>query len=405
MQLTHYKHTLRASYLAYMSHAVVNNFAPLLFITFQTTYGISLQQLGLLVSFNFAVQLCIDFLTAHFGDRIGYRASMVTAHIFAAAGLVGLGIFPDLFDDAYHGLLLAILLYAVGGGLIEVLVSPIVEACPTEEKSGNMSLLHSFYCWGHVLMVIISSVFFRIYGVSNWRILAVLWAVVPFCNIFYFAIVPIRRLTEKGKSYSVRKLFTMPAFWLFFVLMLAAGASEQAMSQWASAFAESGLHVSKTMGDLLGPCMFAVMMGLSRFIYAKNSEKISLQKFILCSSIFCIITYLLAVFSKNPMIALVGCGLCGFSVGIMWPGTLSLASAGVPMSGTAFFALLALAGDIGCSVGPGYVGLISGWFNDSLKAGLLLAMVFPIMMVLGVVIYRHWEKSDTFKCMLHENDC
>lgn len=392
MQLSHYKHTLRACYLAYMSHAIVNNFAPLLFITFQNTYGISLQQLGFLVSFDFAIQLCIDFLTAHLGDRIGYRASMVIAHIFAAVGLVGLGVFPDLFDNAYHGLLLAILLYAIGGGLIEVLVSPIVEACPTEQKSGNMSLLHSFYCWGHVLMVIISTIFFQMFSLSNWRILAILWAIVPFCNIFYFAIVPIHRLTEGKKSHSIRKLFTMPVFWLFFTLMLAAGASEQAMSQWASAFAESGLHVSKTMGDLLGPCVFAIMMGLSRIIYAKNSEKISLQKFILGSSVFCVITYMLAVFSKNSVIALMGCGLCGFSVGIMWPGTISLASARVPMGGTAFFAFLALAGDIGCSAGPGYVGLISGWFHDSLKTGLFLALIFPIMMILGVLILCHSEK-------------
>lgn len=393
MQLTSYKHTLKASYIAYMSHAIVNNFAPLLFITFQNTYGISLQQLGFLVSFNFGVQLCVDFLAAHFVDRIGYRTSMVMAHIFASLGLVGLGFFPDLFANAYHGLLLAILCYGLGGGLIEVLISPIVEACPTEEKSGNMSLLHSFYCWGHVLMVILSTAFFQIFGIHNWKVLAVLWAIVPFCNCFYFAKVPIRHLTEEGQSYSIKQLFTMKEFWLFFILMLAAGASEQAMSQWASAFAESGLHVSKTLGDLLGPCMFAVMMGLSRILYAKNAEKLSLQKFILGSSVLCVITYLLAVFSRNPVIALLGCGLCGFSVGIMWPGTLSLASARVPLGGTAFFAFLALAGDVGCSAGPGYVGVISGWFGDSLKSGLLGAIVFPVIMIVGVLVLLRSNKK------------
>ncbi len=392
MVLTQYKHTLRASYLSYMTHAVVNNFAPLLFVTFQNTFGISLQQLGLLVSFNFTIQLIVDFLTAHFGDRLGYRRAMVIAHLLETLGLVGLGLLPDLFAAAFHnacyGLLLAILLYAAGGGLIEVLVSPIVEACPTEEKSASMSLLHSFYCWGHVLMVMISTLFFRIFGLSNWRILALLWAVIPFCNMFYFAVVPIRRLTEEGKSCPVRRLFRLPAVWLFFMLMLASGASEQAMSQWASAFAESGLHVSKSMGDLLGPCLFAAMMGLSRIVYAKNSARISLTKYIFGSSVLCILTYLVAVFAANPMVALIGCGLCGFAVGILWPGTISLASAGVPAGGTAFFAFLALGGDIGCALGPGYVGMISGWFHDSLKAGLLFAVVFPVLVIAGLFALR-----------------
>lgn len=392
-KLTSYKHTLRASYLAYMSHAIINNFAPLLFITFRNTYGISLAQLSLLVSLNFAIQLCIDFLSAHFADRVGYRSSMIMAHLFASAGLVGLALFPNAFANAYHGLLLAVSLYAIGGGLIEVLVSPIVEACPTQEKSGNMSLLHSFYCWGHVLMVILSTAFFQLFGVENWRILALVWAIVPLSNVFYFAVVPLRRLTEEGKAHSVGKLFGMPVFWLFFALMLAAGASEQAMSQWASAFAESALHVSKAMGDLLGPCLFAVMMGLSRILYAKNSERISLRAFLLGSSALCVATYLIAVFSPNALVALMGCGLCGFSVGIMWPGTLSLASASVPLGGTAFFALLALAGDVGCSAGPGLVGLVSGLFDDSLKAGLLFALLFPVMMILGVLLLRKRERS------------
>ena len=385
-KLTHYEHTLRASYISYMSHAIVNNFTSLLFVMFYTSFGISFQKLGLLVSFNFGIQLCMDLLIAKFGDKLGYRRLMVVSHLLMGAGLVGLAFLPGLFADPYIGLLLAILLYATGGGIIEVLVSPIVEACPTEEKSGNMSLLHSFYCWGHVLMVLISTIFFALFGIKNWRILTILWALVPFCNVFYFSVVPIRHLTEEGQGYSISRLARMKEFWLFFVLMLAAGASEMGMSQWSSAFAESGLKVSKSTGDLLGPCMFAVLMGSSRIIYARLSDRIPLKMFILGSSLLCVITYLIAVFSKNPVIALLGCGFTGFAVGIMWPGSLSLSSAAIPLGGTAMFALLALAGDIGCALAPGYIGLISGLFHDSLDMGILFAVLFPLLMIAGVLI-------------------
>lgn len=386
MQFTHYKHTLRASYISYMSHAIINNYAPLLFITFQNSYGISVKMLGFLVAFNFGIQLCVDFFAAKYADKIGYRLCMILAHAFAAVGLVGLAILPEVVPNAYIGLLIAIFIYGLGGGLIEVLVSPIVEACPTDQKSGNMSLLHSFYCWGHVIMVIATTIFFQVFGIENWKLLAILWAIVPFVNIFYFAKVPIGSVTGEHQSHSMGQLFKMKEFWLFFILMLAAGSSEQAMSQWASAFAESGLKVSKAMGDLLGPCLFAIMMGVSRIVYAKNTDKISLQKYILGSCALCILTYLVAVFAKNPVIGLLGCGFCGFSVGIMWPGTLSMASAKVPLGGTAFFAFLALAGDIGCGFGPGYVGVVAEWFGDSLKAGLLSAIIFPIAMIIGVII-------------------
>ena len=383
-RLTHYKHTLRASYISYMSHAIVNNFTSLLFVMFYTNFGISLQKLGLLATFNFVIQLCMDFLIARWGDKIGYRRLLVASHILMFLGLNGLAFLPGWFPDPYIGLLLAIFLYATGGGIIEVLVSPIVEACPTEEKSGNMSLLHSFYCWGHVLMVLISTAFFALFGIKNWKILSMLWSLVPLCNIFYFMVVPIGHLTEEGKGHSITGLMRMKEFWLFFVLMLAAGASEMGMSQWSSAFAESGLKVSKSVGDLLGPCMFAVLMGTSRLIYAKLSDKLSLHGFILGSSILCIITYLIAVFSKNPFIALLGCGFTGFAVGIMWPGTLSLSSAAIPLGGTAMFALLALAGDVGCALAPGYIGFVSGLFQDSLNMGILFAILFPLVMAVGV---------------------
>ena len=377
-----YNHTLRASYIGYISQAIVNNFAPLLFLTFQKTYGISLDKITLLVTMNFAVQLLVDFLAAGFVDRIGYRKAIVLAHLLCAGGVAGLGILPELTADPYLGFLGAVLLYAAGGGLIEVMISPIVEACPTERKEAAMSLLHSFYCWGHVLVVVASTVFFRVAGIGNWRILAFIWALVPFFNCFYFARVPIRSMTGEGRGMSMRQLAGSGVFWLFVLLMVCSGASEQAMSQWASAFAESALQVGKTMGDLLGPCLFALLMGTSRAVYARFSRHMPLIPFMVGSGFLCIAGYLLAVWSKAPVMALMGCGLCGLSVGILWPGTFSLSCARIPRGGTAMAALLALGGDVGCSLGPTVVGLVSNTAGGSIRSGLLAAVVFPVLLLL-----------------------
>lgn len=385
-----YKRTLYASYLGYVTQAIVNNLAPLLFVTFQREYEISVAQIGFLVTYNFAVQMLIDILAARYVEKIGYKKSIIAAHLLSALGLVGLGILPDLAGNPYLGLLAAITVYAVGGGLIEVLVSPIVQALPMDEKSAAMSLLHSFYCWGHVMVVLCSTAFFLLVGITHWRVLTMLWALVPFANMFLYAGAPIKVLVEEGKALPMRRLFTMKLFWLFFLLMICSGAAEQAMSQWASYFAESGLSVSKTMGDLLGPCMFAVLMGASRTFYGIKGEKIPLKSFISLSSILCVGSYLLAVFAPHPLLSLTGCALCGLSVGIMWPGVFSLAAEYCPQGGTAMFALFALAGDIGCSGGPSVVGSISGVFGGDLKAGLLAAIVFPVILLLGVnLLHKH----------------
>ncbi len=379
-----YKRTLFASYLGYIVQAVINNLAPLLFMTFQKEFSLSLGQIGFLVTYNFGIQMIVDTLSARYVERIGYKRAIILAHVFSAAGLFFLPVFPKLFWVPYAGLLAAITLSSVGGGLIEVLISPIVEALPTEEKSSSMSLLHSFYCWGHVLVILVSTVFFRTAGIGKWPYLAMAWALLPLGNAILFANSPIRMLCSEEEALPMRKLFSMKMFWLFFFLMICSGASEQAMSQWASYFAESGLKVSKTLGDLLGPCMFAVLMGISRAFYGKYGERIPLRKFMLLSGAGCILSYLLSVFSPNPVLALAGCGLCGLSVGIMWPGSFSLASAHCPQGGTAMFALLALAGDIGCSGGPSVVGVLSEYMGGSLKAGLLAASVFPAMLLIFV---------------------
>ncbi len=382
-----YRKTMAACFIGYIIQAIVNNFAPLLFLTFHNTYGISLSRITMLITINFGIQLTVDLLSAGFIDRIGYKASAILAHVFAAAGLVLLTILPDKMSSPFIGLLLSVIVYAVGGGLLEVLLSPIVEALPSANKEKAMSLLHSFYCWGHVGVVLFSTLFFQLFGIENWRILALLWALLPVCNLILFAKAPILPLISSGDAgYSLKELTQKPVFWVMLLVMLCAGASEQAVSQWASTFAEQGLHVSKTVGDLAGPMFFAVMMGSARLLYGKYGEKIQLQRAMLLCSMLCIGSYLLISLSPLPLLSLLGCGICGFSVGILWPGAFSIASASLKRGGTLLFALLALAGDLGCLGGPTYVGLISGHFNNSLNIGILAAVIFPGLLIVGLFL-------------------
>lgn len=381
-------HTIYASYIGYITQAIVNNFVPLLFLTFAKEYDLTLDKITLITTINFAVQLLVDLFAVKFVDRIGYRICVLAAHAFAAAGLLGLAIFPDSFSNGYLGLLIAVALYAIGGGLIEVLISPIVEACPTEHKEGVMSLLHSFYSWGHLAVVLLSTLFFRIFGAEQWKFLACLWALVPLFNLFYFSLVPLYPIVNEQEKMSFKTLLTQKAFWLLMVIMVCAGASEQSMSQWASAFAESGLKVSKTVGDLAGPCAFALLMGTARALYGKYSERIPLKKMMSGSALLCVACYLTAAFVKNPLIGLIGCALCGFSVGIFWPGTFSTAALALPNAGTAMYALMALAGDVGCSAGPSLVGFIANANQGDLKIGLSYAIVFPVLILIGITMLR-----------------
>lgn len=373
-----YKWTINACFIGYIIQAIVNNFAPLLFLTFQSSYGIPLSQITLLITVNFAVQLTVDLASVAFVDRIGYRASLLIAHGMSALGLAGLTILPRVLTNAYAGLLIAVVCYAVGGGLLEVLVSPVMESCPTDNKEKAMSMLHSFYCWGQMGVVLLSTLFFRIFGIDKWWILALLWALVPIANGILFARVPIALLIEDGeKGLTVRELFGMRAFWLLMLMMVCAGASELSVSQWASTFAEKGLGISKTLGDLMGPMFFALLMGCARAFYGKYGEKVDLDRFMTGSALLCVVSYLCISLVPIPWIGLLGCGLCGLSVGIMWPGTFSKATASIKRGGTAMFALLALGGDIGCSGGPTLVGFVSGAFGDNLHRGILAGVIFP----------------------------
>lgn len=384
-----YNHTIKACFTGYIVQAIVNNFVSLLLLMFQSELGLTLAQVTSLVTINFAVQLITDLVCAKFIDKIGYRAGMVIADFLAAAGISGLAVFSEILPDPYIGILLSVVTYAIGGGLLEVLVSPIVEACPNDNKEKTMSLLHSFYCWGHVGVVLVSTIFFAVFGIEKWRILAVLWAILPFLSAFVFMKVPIAPLLEEHEtSMKFTELFKNKMFWILMLLMMCAGASEQGMSQWASAYAETGLHVNKTIGDLTGPMFFAVLMGTARLLYGKFGEKINLIKFILFSIVLCIAAYFLTALSGIPFLNLVGCGICGFSVGILWPGTFSLAASALRRGGTAMFAFLALAGDIGCSTGPTLVGLVSDSFGGKLSYGILTAAVFPIIFLAGMILYN-----------------
>ncbi len=380
-----YKNTIIASCISYVVQAIVNNFMPLLFLTFRSEFGLSLGKISALIGINFLVQLIMDLICTKAIDKIGYRTSILIGHVFACIGLLGLAFLPFKMQP-FTGLLISTVLCAIGGGIIEVLVSPMVEAAPTENKEGTMSLLHSFYCWGQMLVILISSAFFVTLGIGNWRILAAVWAFIPALNMLYFLFVPIYKPVEKGEGLKTSDLLASSAFWVLFILMFCAGAAELSMSQWASAFAESSLHISKTVGDIVGPCLFAASMGVARLLYSLYSDRIKLQRFMVYSGALCVFAYILAIVSGSAFFSLLGVILVGFSVGIMWPGTYSLAAAKIPTGGTALFALLAFAGDIGCSAGPTLVGIVAGIAKDNLKIGLIVAIVFPLILVLTLML-------------------
>ncbi len=381
-----YRKTLIACYLGFVTQAITANFAPLLFLTFKSSYGITLERIAMIPLVFYLTQLLVDLAATKFADKIGYRVCVIFSQILSAAGLVFMAFLPEVLPSPFIGILIAVVLYAIGSGLIEVLVSPIVEACPFENKEGTMSLLHSFYCWGAMGVIIGSTLFFSVFGVENWKILTVLWALVPLYNTFNFINCPIERLVEDGQSMGIRNLLRTPIFWLMIVLMVCSGASECSMAQWASAFTESAIGVSKTVGDLAGPCAFALFMGISRMLYGKFSEKLALTRVMLGCGILCACCYLLASLSPWPIFGLAGCALCGSAVGIMWPGSLSLSSKKCPRGGTAMFAFLALAGDLGAMVSPSLVGTLSEKAGGDLKAGLLVGTVFPVILVFVLLI-------------------
>lgn len=389
-----YRKTIRACKIACVVQAIVVNYAPLLFLTFQSTYGLRLQQITLLVTLNFLTQLLVDFLVSRFADRIGYRRCIIAAHVCAAVGLAGLAVLPEVFPTPMSGLLAATIIYAIGSGIIEVLNSPLAEACPTPNKEAAMTGLHSFYSWGCVLTILGSTILFAVFGIENWKWICCFWAIAPLINGIAFARVPMAPVVAEGKAMSMKELFKEKIFWLVVIAIICAGATEQAVSQWASAFAERGLQVSKTVGDLAGPCMFAVLMGLARVLHGKIAHRVSMETCMIFSAALCVFSYVLTVLPVHPMVNLFGCALSGFAVGVLWPGALSVAAKRCPRGGTVMFAFLALGGDAGCSLGPTVVGLVSGRFGDNLKTGLLAAMIFPAVIFFVILAVKRWDRRE-----------
>ena len=388
-----FKATIGASCIGYFTQAILINFAPLLFITFQKEFGLTLAQLSVLIATNFATELIIDFLGTKYVSRIGYRRSVIIAQTLSVIGLVMIPMLPKLMSTKFLALEIAMIFCGLGGGLIEVLISPIVEACPTKKKSAIMSVLHSFYCWGQMGVVLISTVYFRTVGIENWEYLSLIWAIIPAIDLVLFCFVPINTLVDEAEESSFTDLVKQKLFWVFLVMMLCAGASELSMSQWASAFAEAGLGVEKWVGDLLGPCLFALCMGCARVFYATHSDKIGLKKGILISAFICIISYLVAIFSPIPIISLLGCALCGVGSGMLWPGTYSIATNRLPKGGVRMFGLLALAGDLGCLSGPYLTGMMSTAFGGDLKMGFLCSLIFPVTLAIMVIILMKYFKK------------
>ena len=384
-----FNHTVYACFTGYVVQAIIVNFAPLLFVTFQNTYGIGLEKITLLVTINFGIQLIIDLFSSVFVRRLGYRRTAVTAQCFSILGLVCLAFLPEICENAYTGLLISTALYAVGGGLDEVIISPVVELCPTERKAASMSLLHSFYCWGQLFTILASTAFFAVFGIENWRFLALLWAIIPLADMILFLLVPMPESEEEsGEGLKLGELFRMKKFWLLALIMVCAGAAELCISQWASAFAQTGLGVDKTVGDLAGPCLFAALMGTARVLYAKFSDRLNAQNAMIASGALCIVSDLLAALSPIPALGLVGCALAGFAVGIFWPCALSIGASSIRGGGVALFAMLALFGDVGCTTGPTLVGMVSDAFGGRLNVGILFSLVFPVLLIVSVLLYK-----------------
>ncbi|MCE5313392.1 MAG: MFS transporter [Armatimonadota bacterium] len=391
MQSINYKSTLHACYLGYTTQALIVNLPPLLFVVFRDKFGLSYTMLGSLVVVIFITQLVVDALAIKFVDKIGQRVLAVIAHIFAAIGMIALAFLPRLLPQPYVGLVIASLLFAFGGGLIEVLVSPIVESLPGDAKASSMSLLHSFYSWGQVLVIILSTVALLFVGQDLWFLLPLLWAVLPIVTLFKFTRVPLVPPEEESKRTPLKTLVTSKIFLIALLLMVCSGAAEQAMGQWASLFAEKGLGISKTLGDLFGPSLFAVMMGIVRTLYGMKGQKINIQKTLIVCSFLCILSFAITALVPVPAISLLGCSLCGLTVSLMWPGMLSMTAGGYPAGGTAMFAMMALGGDLGCSVGPWLTGIVAD--SSNLNIGLLTGMIFPAIMLIGLFILKPLLKS------------
>lgn len=399
MKARTFKGTKIACYTGYIVQGIINNIAPLLFVIFSDKFNMSLSKLSLLITINFATQLFVDTISIKFVDKIGYKPLAIASQSIAFLGLFCLGVLPNIMNNSYLGVVISIVLSAIGSGITEVIISPIVESIPGEKKTAEMSLLHSFYCWGQVTVVLLTTTMIKIFGNDFWFIAPIIWSVIPLINTMNFIGVPIEpNLTSEEKTPFFKMLFSKQ-FILLIIIMICSGASEIGMSQWSSYFAETGLKVSKMTGDLLGPCLFAVLMGTGRMIFGFVGEKINLKTALSLSALFCAMCYLGTCFIDNSVISLLICAVTGITVSIMWPATLSLAARLFPKGGGSMYSVLALSGDTGCTLGPWFISFMSIKLStdissgEALKSGLGFAAIIPILMVLAISLLRLPKKS------------
>ena len=396
MSQVSYKKTKIACYLGYVTQAISINLLPLLYLTFQNEFSVSLSQLGFLATLLFAVQMAVDLLATRFGKYVSYRWGSVAACALSALGLVLMCVLPKWMPHFYVGVMLATVILSIGGGLTEVLISPLVDAIPEEGKVGEMSLLHSFYCWGVVAVILFSTAFFALVGVSYWRWLVLLWSLVPAVTAVMFACIPIPPKTEEVHSHrSAPSVVRYGLFWVLMALMVFSGASEMAPAQWASFFAENNLGIPKAVGDLLGPCAFAVFQGLSRVVFSRMARRRDPRRILAWHAVGCLVAYAVIVLAPHPLLSLFGFCMCGWFVGPMWPGILSLCATRFPAGGTAMFAALALCGDVGCAAAPMMIGAVTDrlvtadWLSSSaMRGGFAVCMVFPALLVVGLWLLR-----------------
>lgn len=393
MKKLSFNHTKAACYIGSISQSIVCGFLPLLFVIFNQDYGIPLAMVTLFSTVNFVIQLIMDFTSLFYIDRVSYRKTIVAAHLLAAFGFLFLGLAAPKIKNIYPAILFSVVLFSAGGGLSEVLLSPIIEGCPSDNKAATMSLLHSMFAFGSVGVILVTNILLFVLGKANWHYIATLWAAIPLFNAGYFMLVPINRIVESDKRMPLSRLFKRKSFLVFVLIMFCSGATEIAMSQWASAFAESSLGVSKAVGDILGPCVFASMMALSRVMYSKLADRINLAKYLMLCGIMTVGCFLTAALSPIKLAALLACGFCGFAVGIIWPGTVSLSAKTYPSGGAAMFGALALAGDVGCTAGPTVVWFVASLFGGELRRGLLISCIFPVLLVVSTVLLMQRVKK------------
>ena len=388
-----YKITKYTCYLFYVLQGTLLNLTPLLFVPLMEQYGLSYMKLGALASVNFATQLIVDIVLSKLTDKHRYRISL---RLSASAAFIGYMIFawaPGRLGDPYTWLLIGTVVYSIGAGLMEITISPLIHALPDKAKGKSMAILHSFYAWGVVLTVIVSTSVLAIIGRDKWNFIVTGWLIVPVIGFILSCIMPVPK-PESGENERTAGSFRIlikPAFILFLAMIFFGSCAEAVMTQWSSAFLERAVGLDKLIGDIAGMSMFALMLGLCRMASAALDKKISLSTYMMLGTIGAVICYIIVSVSNVAAVSLIFCALTGFMVGMLWPGTLVLAADAFPKAGAWLFAYLAVAGDLGGVFGPWITGAIAD--RSGLNAGLGAAAIFPVIGLICMIIYKRRTRS------------